>query len=126
MRVIKEAWLGLVKHFAEEATRDPARRLERLEVPPMIEGAASNAKWLDAMAAYEGAQEQAQKVLRARSATSDAIWGAVARGMYSAHGLAGMISAAFILALLAGFGVLDGIAAAFWELPGLGWDRLWD
>ena len=127
---IKNSWMALVQHFAEEAARDPVRRLARLEAPPVPKGfdsgqhPESSLAWRAADAAYREEKRKLETEIKEGRASSDAFWSGLARMIYSGQGLVGLITALWILFWLHAFGILEVMARLVREFVENGWSVL--
>jgi hypothetical protein len=122
---IGRVWNNFVREFAEEAGRDPVCRLARLEQPPIIENAATNAKWHEADLRYRQAKKQLESEIAEANARSDAPWKALTRFFYSGESLGMIFSCLYIYFFLSLFGVTDRMWQALWRLLETAWSSLW-
>jgi hypothetical protein len=106
---IWQLWENVVREYAAEAARDPVRRLARLELPPMIENAATNAKWHEADLRYRQARHQLEAEIRDAGASSVAAWRTASRFIYSPNTLAALINVAAIYFVLYAFGIVERV-----------------
>jgi hypothetical protein len=114
--LLAAAWHDLVRAFAEMAARDPARRLARLEAPPVIPGAASNPKWSEADLRYRQAVRQLEGEIREAQQRRDAPWWAIGRAVFSSEGIRTLFLFLLIYFVLNALGLTTALWEAAWGI----------